>query len=116
MRSIRTAILIIALSTIPVSLKAAETMLRPTFHICRDVTASTENAGLTLMWVVGYVSGINNLSKVDFLRGRSMEAIIDHFRDVCIASPAKTVLDASRDVVGRLRIEYMQRYPAPKSK
>jgi|SRR5665213_1589312 len=88
---------------------AADTMIGPITHICRDVTKTPENAHLTLMWVVGYVSGVNNLSKVDFLKGREMDAIIDHFRDVCGENPDWNVLDAARRVVARLRIETLPR-------
>lgn len=88
---------------------AADTMIGPITHICRDVTQTPENAHLTLMWVVGYVSGVNNLSKVDFLKGRAMDAIIDHFRDVCMEYPDWNVIDAARRVVARLRIETLPR-------
>lgn len=107
MRAIAFALIALLLAT---QARSAETMLGPTFHVCRDVTRNMEGASLTLMWVVGYVSGLNNLSQVDFLRGRSMEAIIDHFRDTCLSDPSKTVLEASREVVAKLRIEYLGRY------
>ena len=89
--------------------QSAETIIGPISHICRDVTADKERASLTLMWVTGYVSGINNLQKADMLKGLDIAAIIDKFSDVCLEKPNLTVLEAARSTVARLRIDYAKR-------
>ena len=90
------------------STQSAETIVGPIAHICRDVTADMERASLTLMWVTGYVSGVNNLTKVDFLKNKDIGNIIDRFRDVCLESPHKTVLEAARTVVARFRMDLVK--------
>lgn len=87
---------------------AADTMIGPVDHLCKDVTASQNRAGLTLMWATGYISGVNNLSKVDFLRNKGIEQVLEEFEKVCLASPQKTVLEAARDVVAQFRISVSQ--------
>ena len=61
------------------------------------------------MWVVGYISGVNNLNKADFLQGRDMEGILHRLSDVCADRPDKTVLMAARDIIASLRFEAFQR-------
>jgi hypothetical protein len=90
--------------------KPAETIIGPITHICRDVTADKERANLTLMWVTGYVSGINNLQKPDMLLGLDIGAVIDKFSDVCLEHPGWTVLEAARSTVARLRIDYAKKH------
>jgi hypothetical protein len=84
---------------------AAET-IGPANMLCREVNAGPgEKTAAIVMWAVGYITGENNLSSADFLKGREMEGIIESFRDVCLDRPDKTVLVAARDVVARLRFE-----------
>jgi hypothetical protein len=98
--------------------RAGETIIGPTTKLCREVTTElsedTAKGSLSIMWVVGYVSGVNSLTPADFLKGRDIGAIIDRFRDVCVDSPNKTVLVAARDVAARLRFEATQRLQGPK--
>jgi len=98
----------------PMPATAAETIIGPITHICRDVTTDKERASLTLMWVTGYVSGINNLQKPDMLLGLDIGAIIDKFSDVCLENPNWTVLEAARSTVARLRIDYAKKNMKPK--
>lgn len=93
--------------------QSAETIIGPISHICRDVTADKERASLTLMWVTGYVSGINNLQKPDMLKGLDISAIIDKFSQVCLEKPDLTVLEAARSTVARLRIDSVKRNRNP---
>jgi len=88
---------------------SAETMMGPIDHICVDITQSEERTHLTLMWVVGYISGINNLQKPDMLKDVSMDRVIDMFRDACLEKPTQTVLEAARSTVARLRSELAQK-------
>jgi hypothetical protein len=77
---------------------------------CSEVAAGpTEKTAAVLMWAVGYISGVNNLTSVDFLKGRDMEGVINRFRDVCTDRPDKTVLIAAREVVALLRVETTMR-------
>jgi hypothetical protein len=100
-------IMLLAISGIgPVS--AANTAIGPMDHICRDVTKSADNANLTLMWVAGYVSGLNLHQKRDFLEGHQIGDVVDMFRNVCLESPDKTVLEASRSVIARFRIQMLK--------
>ena len=84
---------------------AAESAVGPMKHLCKDVTASKENAALTLMWVAGYVSGLNWYNKRDFLEGKEIGDIVDAFSAFCLAEPDKTVRDAAVSVVGKFRME-----------
>ena len=96
---------VIIIATLSAS-QAAETILGPTQMRCSEVTAGpTEKTMAVVMWVVGYVSGVNTPYRGDFLKGRDTEGIITRFRDVCLDSPEKTVLMAARDVIVRLRLE-----------
>ena len=89
---------------------AAETIVGPTNMLCRETNAGpAEKTAAIAMWAIGYISGVNNLTPIDFLKGRDMEGIIERFRDVCLDRPDKTVLMATRDVIARLRVETTQR-------
>jgi hypothetical protein len=74
-------------------------------QLCKDVTSTKENATMTLMWVAGYVSGLNWYNKRDFLQGKEIGDLADAFRDVCLAEPNKTVRDAAVGVVAKFRME-----------
>jgi hypothetical protein len=102
MRILTTAALLLAIST-PAS--AAESAVGPMNHLCKDVTSSKENAGLTLMWVAGYVSGLNWYNKRDFLEGKAIGDIVDAFSAFCLAEPDKTVRDGAVSVVAKFRME-----------
>jgi hypothetical protein len=102
MRILTTAALLLAVAT-PAA--AAESAVGPMKHLCKDVTSSKENAGLTLMWVAGYVSGLNWYNKRDFLEGKEIGDIVDAFSAFCLAEPDKTVRDAAVSVVGKFRME-----------
>lgn len=63
--------------------RTAETMIGPITHVCRDVTADKEGLSLTLMWVTGYVSGINNLQKPDMLQGLNWLILLGNLLKLC---------------------------------
>src|SRR5712671_3664067 len=102
MRFLTTAALLLAIGT-PAS--AAESAVGPMKHLCKDVTSNNENAGLTLMWVAGYVSGLNWYNKRDFLEGKEIGDVVDAFSTFCLAEPDKTVRDAAVSVVTKFRME-----------
>jgi hypothetical protein len=83
------------------------TIIGPTSHICREVMADKAGLTLSLMWVAGYVSGVNNLTKVDFLKGKDFQAVADRFRQVCLESPDKNMLEVARSVVAQLRMDLL---------
>ena len=89
------------------SLDAAETMAGPTQTLCAEVFASPyDKLTAVQAWVVGYVSGVNEVSKADFLKGINGESIIaTEFRGICAAQPEMTVLEAARNVVFRFRMQ-----------
>jgi hypothetical protein len=85
---------------------AGDTAIGPTAKLCKEVSSEpVEKASLSIMWAIGFVSGVNALTSTDFLKGRDMSGLIDRFRDVCLDSPNKTVLVVARDMVARLRSE-----------
>ena len=77
----------------------------PKKHLCKDVLASQENANMTLMWVAGYVSGLNWYNKRDFLDGKEIGDVVDAFGAFCKAEPDKTVREAAISVVAKFRME-----------
>jgi hypothetical protein len=55
-------------------LHGAETIAGPTQTLCAEVVANPiDKLTAVLAWVVGYVSGVNNLSKADFLKGKTVK-------------------------------------------
>jgi hypothetical protein len=102
MKILTTAALLLAVAT-PAS--AAGSAIGPMNQLCKDVTSTKENATMPLMWVAGYVSGLNWYNKRDFLQGKEIGDLVDAFRDVCLAEPNKTVRDAAVGVVAKFRME-----------
>jgi hypothetical protein len=101
----RSTIASLMLLAIAAPASAAESAVGPMNHLCKDVTASKENAILTLMWVAGYVSGLNWYNKRDFLEGKEISDIVDAFSAFCLAEPDKTVRDGAVSVVAKFRME-----------
>ena len=88
----------------------AGTAIGPITKLCREVSSEPpEKMGLSIMWAMGFVSGVNAVNRADFLKGHDMSGLIDRFRDTCLDSPDKTVLEVARDMVARLRLEFLQR-------
>lgn len=54
------------------------------------------------MWVLGYLSGINQLSSIDFLLNADPMGIFGAIDLYCSQNPLATVLDATNDVMSQL--------------
>jgi hypothetical protein len=92
------------------SARAGDTAIGPVTKLCREVSSEpVEKMSLSVMWAIGFVSGVNAVNRADFLKGRDMSGLVDRFRDICLDRPDKTVLQVARDMVVRLRIEFLQR-------
>lgn len=53
-------------------------------------------------WVLGYLSGLNALSSVDFLKGFEVEGISAAIDKYCRENPLNDVADAATNVAGQM--------------
>ena len=55
------------------------------------------------LWVLGYLSGLNALSSVDFLKGFEVEGISAAIDKYCRENPLKDVAEATLNVAAQMR-------------
>lgn len=58
---------------------------------------------LDLNWVLGYLSGLNLTSQIDFLRGYEHKGIAAAIDKYCRENPLKQVIDAADDVAEQMK-------------
>jgi hypothetical protein len=87
-----------------VSANAGDTAIGPVLKTCREVNDDdVATKKLTLVWLYGYASGVNNSGPTDFLKGRDSSVFLEHLRTACEFYPTKGLLTAAREIVSRLR-------------
>jgi hypothetical protein len=96
----------LAILMLPTFVVAGDAIVGPPSLTCGEMDATTERTASVLMWVQGYISGVNNSTPADFLNGVSAATISIRFLNVCSGKPHETVLDAARETVALLRMDY----------
>lgn len=56
------------------------------------------------LWVLGYLSGVNSMSSIDFLKGYEVNGIAAAIDNYCRQNPLKGIDDAANDVALQMYI------------
>ena len=96
--------------------RAAASLVGPVSIPCKQAMSSQDNTSLYVMWISGFASAANRLSKSDFLEGKTIFDVLELMNKECKGQPERSMEDVAIAVIAQFRMEAVAKLQYQKQK